>query len=73
MQRVIHFFWLVNQNIDGSIVQDTEFIREWLVSCVKCFGAFMDSTESFSQEGFESNIHDFLQYRIQVLCFSFFL
>ncbi len=66
VQMMDHFSWLVDQTIDGSTVQETEFFSQWLVSCVESWGQFLDSPESFSQEDLESYIENFPDYRVEV-------
>ncbi len=65
-QRLAHIHWLTDQYIDGKLLQDDVFFSKWLATYYQCWGAFLDTPESFSPEILECYISRFPQWRVQV-------
>lgn len=62
--RVSHFFFLVDQEVDGQAPQNSERFRGWMTEFARQWGGFLDTTESFSDETLRSFIKDAPEYRV---------
>lgn len=62
--RMSHFFFLVDQNIDVSTLQGSEIFRGWMTDFAREWGSFLDTPESFSAEILQSFIDDAPEYRV---------
>lgn len=62
--RIAHFYYLVDQEIDGSAAQGSSEFREWMTEFSRQWGSFLDSAESFSPEILQSFIDNAPEYRI---------
>lgn len=52
--RTAHFFFLVDQKVDGEAPQDSPVFREWMTEFSRQWGSFLDTPESFNPEILES-------------------
>ncbi|MEU3354591.1 phosphatidylserine decarboxylase [Streptomyces sp. NPDC037389] len=48
--RLCHFYYLVDQEVGGKIVQNDTWFKDWLVRYADAWGSFLDTTASFSEE-----------------------
>ncbi|GGP35175.1 phosphatidylserine decarboxylase [Streptomyces abikoensis] len=62
--RLCHFYFLVDQNVDGKIVQNDPWFKGWMVRFAKAWGSFLDTTASFSEEQLDS-FHLSPRYRVE--------
>ncbi|MCC3776060.1 phosphatidylserine decarboxylase [Streptomyces sp. UNOB3_S3] len=62
--RLCHFYYLVDQKIDGKILQNDPWFKGWLVRYAKAWGSFLDTTASFSEEQLDS-FHLAPRYRVE--------
>lgn len=62
--RLSHFYFLVDQKLDGDAPQDSEVFRGWMTEFARQWGGFLDTTESFSPEILRSFIDNAPEYRI---------
>jgi phosphatidylserine decarboxylase precursor len=62
--RMSHFFFLVDQDIDEGTPQDSESFRRWMTEFARQWGSFLDTPESFSAEVLQSFIEDAPEYRV---------
>lgn len=62
--RVSHFFFLVDQQVEEEAPQGSEPFRGWMTEFARQWGSFLDTTESFSAETLQSFIDDAPEYRI---------
>lgn len=60
-----HFYFLVNQDVDGSAPQGSEAFRGWMTEFARQWGSFLDTAESFSPEILQSFIDNAPEYRIE--------
>ena len=63
--RLCHFYWLIDQEVNGKILQNNDWFSEWLVDYANLWGTFLDSTDSFNQEVLDSFINDSPKYRVK--------
>ena len=66
--RLCHFYWLIDQGVgaNGSVVvEDIPWFSEWLVGYARYWGAFLDTTESFSPEILESFLKNSPMYEVE--------
>ena len=66
--RLAHFFWLVDQDVDGegtAIGQNSDRFRGWLTDFARQWGSFLDTPESFSQEILQSFLDNAPEYTIE--------
>lgn len=67
-ERLNHFYWLIDQKIGPNasrIIENINWFAHWLVTYIKDFGQFLNTTESFSQKKLESFIKYSPKYRVQ--------
>ncbi|BBZ43088.1 phosphatidylserine decarboxylase [Mycobacterium parmense] len=62
--RVAHFFFLVDQDVDDGAPQDNEVFRAWMTDFTRRWGSFLDTPESFSREILQSFIDYAPEYRV---------
>lgn len=62
--RTAHFYYLVDQEIDGTAPQGTQRFREWMTEFSRQWGSLLDTAESFSPEILQSFIDHAPEYRI---------
>ncbi|MCV7089057.1 phosphatidylserine decarboxylase [Mycobacterium interjectum] len=62
--RIAHFFFLVDQEVDGGAPQNSETFRGWMTDFARQWGSFLDTPDSFSQETLQSFIDDAPEYRV---------
>ncbi|BBZ71159.1 hypothetical protein MPRS_22520 [Mycobacterium paraseoulense] len=62
--RVAHFFFLVDQEVEGAAPQGSEAFRGWMTEFSRQWGSFLDTTESFSPETLQSFIDHAPEYRV---------
>jgi phosphatidylserine decarboxylase precursor len=63
--RMSHFFFLVDQEIDGGALQDSETFRGWMTEFARQWGDFLDTPESFSDEILQSFVEDAPEYHVE--------
>jgi len=66
--RLAHFFWLIDQNVneDGTaIAENSVAFQVWLTAFAREWGSFLDTPESFSQEILETFLRDAPEYTIE--------
>ncbi|WP_156685883.1 phosphatidylserine decarboxylase [Mycobacterium sp. Marseille-P9652] len=63
--RTAHFFYLVNQEVDGVSPQGSDAFRGWMTEFARQWGAFLDTPESFGPEVLQSFIDNAPEYRIE--------
>lgn len=62
--RTAHFFYLVDQEVDGEAPQGRDAFRGWMTEFAREWGGFLDTAESFSPEILQSFIDNAPEYRI---------
>ncbi|OBG38448.1 phosphatidylserine decarboxylase [Mycobacterium sp. E3198] len=62
--RTAHFFFLVDQEVEGGAPQDSVAFRGWMTDFSRRWGSFLDTTASFSQETLQSFIDYAPEYRV---------
>ncbi|OBB79962.1 phosphatidylserine decarboxylase [Mycobacterium colombiense] len=62
--RTAHFYYLVDQEIDGAAPQGSQRFREWMTEFSRQWGGFLDTADSFSPEILQSFIDNAPEYRI---------
>lgn len=62
--RTAHFYYLVDQEVDGSAPQGSPVFRGWMTEFSRQWGSFLDTAESFSPEILQSFIDHAPEYRI---------
>ncbi|MCV7199664.1 phosphatidylserine decarboxylase [Mycobacterium angelicum] len=62
--RMGHFYFLLDQGVDGKAPQDSKAFRDWMSEFARQFGNFMDSPESFSPAALQSFIDNAPEYRV---------
>lgn len=64
--RLCHFYWLIDQRVgaDRRIVENVPWFSEFLVGYARAWGAFLDTTDSFSQETLDSFIQFSPEYAV---------
>ncbi|OBI00453.1 phosphatidylserine decarboxylase [Mycobacterium sp. E2733] len=62
--RTAHFFFLVDQEIDGAAPQGSEAFRGWMTEFSRQWGSFLDTAGSFSPEILQSFIDYAPEYRV---------
>ncbi len=62
--RTAHFFFLVDQEVDGAAPQGSETFRGWMTEFSRQWGSFLDTTDSFSPEILQSFIDHAPEYRV---------
>lgn len=62
--RTAHFYYLVDQEIDGAAPQGSQRFREWMTEFSRQWGSFLDTADSFSPEILQSFIDNAPEYRI---------
>lgn len=62
--RTAHFYYLVDQEIDGSAPQGSQRFREWMTEFSRQWGSFLDTADSFSPEILQSFIDNAPEYRL---------
>jgi phosphatidylserine decarboxylase len=60
-----HFYWLIDQDIKGKIIENDKWFSEWLVDYADLWGTFLDTTESFNNEALESFMNDSPKYQVE--------
>jgi phosphatidylserine decarboxylase len=66
--RLNHFHFLINQKVgigNTTMVQNIPWFSNWLIDFAKCWGHFLDTTDSFNQEKLNSFIENAPKYRVQ--------
>jgi phosphatidylserine decarboxylase precursor len=63
--RTAHFFFLVDQEEEGSAPQDCAAFRDWMTEFSRQWGNFLDTVDSFSPEILRSFIDDAPEYRVE--------
>jgi phosphatidylserine decarboxylase len=66
--RLNHFYWLIHQKVgtgSTTIVQDIPWFSEWLIDYAKCWGNFLNTTDSFNEEKLNSFIENAPKYRVE--------
>jgi phosphatidylserine decarboxylase len=51
--RLGHFHWLINQKVgvgETTLVQNITWFSKWLIEFAKCWGSFLNTTDSFNEE-----------------------
>lgn len=61
--RLCHFHWLIDQeteNTESKIkkVRDYPVFSKWLIEYSRCWGNFLDTPESFTEETFKTFLSD---------------
>ncbi|ORB76173.1 phosphatidylserine decarboxylase [Mycobacterium scrofulaceum] len=62
--RIAHFFFLVDQQLDGAAPQGSKAFRDWMTEFSRQWGSFLDTTDSFSSEVLQSFIDYAPEYRV---------
>lgn len=62
--RVAHFYYLVDQEVDGATPQGSPAFRGWMTEFARQWGSFLDTAESFSPQILQSFIDNAPQYRL---------
>ncbi|HYY00859.1 MAG TPA: phosphatidylserine decarboxylase, partial [Mycobacterium sp.] len=62
--RMAHFFFLVDQDIDDGALQGSETFRRWMTEFARQWGSFLDDPASFSADILQSFIDDAPEYRV---------
>ncbi|OCB39205.1 phosphatidylserine decarboxylase [Mycobacterium malmoense] len=62
--RIAHFFFLVDQQVDGAAPQGSKAFRDWMTEFSRQWGSFLDTTDSFSSETLQSFIDYAPEYRV---------
>jgi phosphatidylserine decarboxylase len=64
--RLCHFYWLIDQPVGHreTVVQDIPWFRDWLVEYASAWGAFLDTSESFSEEILQTFLANAPKYRV---------
>jgi len=62
--RISHFFFLVDQEVDGGAPQDCDAFRGWMTEFSRQWGSFLDTAESFTPEILQSFIDYAPEYRV---------
>lgn len=62
--RTAHFFFLVDQDVDGGAPQNSVAFRGWMSEFAHQWGSFLDTTDSFNQETLQSFIDYAPEYRV---------
>lgn len=62
--RTAHFFFLVNQEVDGESPQGNEAFRGWMTAFTGRWGDFLDTAESFGPDVLQSFIGNAPEYRV---------
>ncbi len=63
--RLAHFYWLVDQDTDGGVLQDSTAFRDWLTEFARQWGSYLDTPESFSQEVLDSFVDEAPEYHVE--------
>ncbi len=66
--RLGHFHWLINQAVGNNktvIIQNIPWFSGWLIDFAKCWGSFLNTTESFNQETLNSFITNSPKYKVE--------
>ncbi len=65
--RLAHFFWLVDQKVDGDegVAEGSAAFRRWLSDFARGWGDFLDTPESFDEEILRSFVEDAHQYSVE--------
>ena len=66
--RLCHFFWLIDQkvgNSENSVVENSDWFRDWLTECARDWGNFLDTPESFSADILESFVDNAPEYHVE--------
>ncbi|HZE17379.1 MAG TPA: phosphatidylserine decarboxylase [Mycobacterium sp.] len=62
--RMSHFYFLVDREVDGKAPQGSDVFREWMTEFARQWGSFLDTPESFSADALQSFIDNAPEYRI---------
>ncbi len=62
--RLAHFYFLVDQDVDGGAPQNSKTFRGWMTEFAREWGDFLDTPESFSADTLQSFIDDAPEYRV---------
>ena len=62
--RLAHYFFLVDQQVDDGAPQNSENFRRWMTDFAREWGSFLDTPESFSPETLQSFIEYAPEYRV---------
>src|SRR5438270_1256346 len=62
--RTAHFFFLVDQEVDGRAPQGSQAFRDWMTEFARRWGSFLDTAESFNPEILQSFIDNAPEYRV---------
>lgn len=62
--RIAHFFFLVDQQVDRAAPQGSKAFRDWMTEFSRQWGSFLDTTDSFSSETLQSFIDYAPEYRV---------
>lgn len=62
--RTAHFFFLVDQQVDGEAPQGSTAFRGWMTEFSRQWGSFLDTVDSFSPEILQSFIDYAPEYRV---------
>ncbi|KZS66472.1 phosphatidylserine decarboxylase [Mycobacterium ostraviense] len=63
--RTAHFYFLVDQAVEGSAPQASDAFRGWMTDFTGQWGSFLDTAESFSPEILQSFIDHAPEYRLE--------
>lgn len=62
--RMAHFYFLVDQEVDGEAPQTCSAFREWMTEFARQWGDFLDTTDSFSAKMLQEFMEQAPEYRI---------
>ncbi len=62
--RIAHFYFLVDQEVDGGAPQNSASFRGWMTDFARRWGDFLDTPESFSRETLRSFVDLAPEYRV---------
>lgn len=66
--RLAHFFWLVDQDVDGdggAVAEGSEAFRGWLTDFARQWGSFLDTPESFDDDILRSFMENAPDYHVE--------
>jgi phosphatidylserine decarboxylase len=66
--RLSHFHWLINQEVGANkttIMQNSPWFSNWMIDYAKCWGTFLNTTESFNEWKLNTFINNSPKYRVQ--------
>ncbi|WP_202819716.1 phosphatidylserine decarboxylase [Thaumasiovibrio subtropicus] len=65
--RLCHFYWLINQKLDssGRTMQSNPDFSQWMVEYARCWGEFLNTEASFSQEQLDNFRNNSPLYQVE--------